>query len=203
MRTYTQGKHRFFDQLVTFMGSYVAIGLGLIAQHRGKVNQFVQRQYIIIRGRPNVSNLEFLFFPYGLMQSLVSKKWPRQLKFHDRPLKTLPENVFKIPVRLRGIGRLHAYLIMSAFVHYFQSVHPLVESKYGGQQNWPPVWNFGRVVRNAFAHGGNIKIDNPNAPPVVWRNLSYTPNQNGQQIIYRDITPVEMVLLMEDMDSIV
>jgi hypothetical protein len=203
MRIYSQKKHNFFEQLVTFMTSYVTIGLGLIVQHHGKMNRFKQRQFIVIRGRPNVSNLEFKFFPYSLFQSLYSKKWPQQLKFHDRPITTQPENIFKIPVRLQGTGRFTAYLIMSTFVHYFESIRPLVKSKYGGQQNWPPTWNFGRVVRNAFAHGGKIKIDNPNATPVAWKNLSYTYNENGRQIIYRDITPVEMVLLMEEMDATV
>jgi len=65
------------------------------------------------------------------------------------------------------------------------------------------VWNFGRIVRNAFVHGGKIDFKNKRAKPVSWRNLSYSPADNGRQIIFQDLTAVEIIILMEDMDATV
>jgi hypothetical protein len=62
------------------------------------------------------------------------------------------------------------------------------------------VWQFGRVVRNACAHDGKIRIQNPKAASVNWRTLSYSSADNGH-LIFDDFTAVEMISLMEDMDS--
>jgi len=62
--------------------------------------------------------------------------------------------------------------------------------------------NFGRVVRNAFAHGGLINIENPNSQPVSWRGLTYGPQHHGRQILYTDVTPVEVIFLMDEMDKL-
>jgi len=66
--------------------------------------------------------------------------------------------------------------------------------------NWPSVWNFGRIIRNAFAHGGEINFSNPNASKVKWKTLAYDASFNGRNIMYNDITPVETIFLMDEMD---
>ena len=68
-------------------------------------------------------------------------------------------------------------------------------------QGWPMIWNFARVIRNAFAHEGKITFRNPTAPSVSWRTLSYSPANNDRQILYQDVTAVEVILLMQDMDA--
>jgi hypothetical protein len=67
-------------------------------------------------------------------------------------------------------------------------------------QKWPPVWNFGRVVRNALSHNGSIHFENMNAKPVTWHNLSFDPTHNGRAI-FDDIDPVDLILLMAEMDG--
>ncbi len=93
-------------------------------------------------------------------------------------------------------------MIANAFVQYFEANRSLAVQKYTtNTQAWPPIWNFGRVVRNALSHGGMVDFRNPNAAPVSWRSLSYGPAQNGRQLLYQDITSVELILLMEEMDA--
>jgi hypothetical protein len=93
-------------------------------------------------------------------------------------------------------------MIESAFVRYFESLRPTIEANHTADpQQWPSALNFARVVRNAFAHGGQITFRSLTAPGVSWRSLTYTPADNGRQILYQDMTAVEIILLMQDMDS--
>jgi len=175
--------------------------MGIAAQRIGSVRAVNTHENIIIRGRPNVSGLQFAFYPHDLMQVLVKNDWPVTVELHEQPYESSVEGM---SIHITGLKRLHASLIESAFVHYFESFRPEVEAKYGTDvQSWPTEWDFGRVVRNAFAHGGKIDIRNDNAPPVAWKTLTYTSNDNGRQIIYQDVTPVEIILLMEDMDAVI
>jgi hypothetical protein len=95
-------------------------------------------------------------------------------------------------------------MIANAFVKYFEETRSLVEAKYSkNTQQWPAVWNFGRVMRNALGHKGAIKFDNTKAQPIAWKSLSYSPSDNGKSVLYQDVTAVELVLLMEDMDAVI
>lgn len=63
------------------------------------------------------------------------------------------------------------------------------------------MWNFGRTIRNAFAHDGQIEIRGPSAPPVTWKSLNYTHTDNGRQIFLHDMGEAEAILLMAEMDA--
>jgi hypothetical protein len=77
-----------------------------------------------------------------------------------------------------------------------------IEEKFGKEvESWPNVWNFARLVRNAFSHGGRIKISNPKTPKIIWRELEYDYFSNGKSIMYSDLTAVELIFLMIEMDS--
>lgn len=38
-------------------------------------------------------------------------------------------------------------------------------------------------------------------PPVHWRNLKYDFKDNGRPVLFNDLTGVELILLMEEMDA--
>lgn len=204
MRRYISTQHRFFDYLVTFLGSICCLGVGLAVQRLGQFDKFRNKEkYINIQGISHVSNLEFHFHPYDLLELLARDSWPSVIDLDEFSLSGETTDMLA-PVRLTGQLKLHAHLIESAFIQYFESVCSIVENKYSkGRQSWPEVWKFGRVVRNAFAHRGEIYITNPRASAVTWKTLTYSPANNGLQIVFRDLAPVEIILLMEDMDSAV
>lgn len=70
------------------------------------------------------------------------------------------------------------------------------------------MWQFGRVIRNAIAHNGKIFFECSKAPPVHWLTVgylvgySYSDNELKRQLLYEEITGVELILLMEDIDSV-
>lgn len=199
MLIFTKTSHRFFDDLVTFLASIASIGVAFDAHCGGNAQPFKPSEYLTLEGMAKVSNIELRFFPHQMMQTLSSNGWPADLMIEDMPLShPCPSH----PFELTGLKGLHGSMIESAFVHYFETARPLAENIYGNDPyGWPAVWNFARVIRNAFAHGGEITFKNAVAQAVSWKTLTYAPSDNGRQILYQDVTPVEIILLMHEMDS--
>lgn len=193
--------HRFFDDLVTLLCSLASLGVVFDAQRTGLTHTYTTNDYITIEGNPRVSRTEFRFFPHSLMAVLIANKWPTQIVFETLPVdKQVPAH----PLWLTGLQGVHGSMAQSAFMHYFETVRPNLETTYGtNTSNWPASLDFARVVRNAFAHGGKINFQNLNAAHVHWKTLTYSPSDNGRQILYQDMTTVELILLMEEIDSLI
>ena len=199
--TYHRSQHRFFDSLVTFIAGASSLGIALDAQKNGIAQGYTPTQYLALTGNPTVSGSEFHFYPYSLFSTLANNDWPALLVLEEYPIKQFP---VIYPLNLIGLQVVHGAMVANAFVKFFEETRSLVETKYSTEtQKWPAVWNFGRVMRNALGHKGVIKIDNPNAQPVSWSKLSYSPSDNGKPVLYHDVTAVELILLMEDMDALV
>lgn len=200
-RTYQQSQHRFFDSLVAFAASASSLGIALAAQKNGNSTGFSPNEFVALTGNPAVAGIEFHFFPHNILSTLVSNGWPTTLVLDEHPIN--PSPAFHT-LNLTGLQGVHGAMIANAFVKYFEETRSLAEAKYStNTQQWPAVWNFGRVMRNALGHKGTIKFDNPKAQPVVWRSLSYSASDNGKAVLYQDVTAVELILLMEDMDAVV
>lgn len=189
----------FFDDVVTYLGATAALALAGSLQSAGEAAPIAEEDGLVIRGRPEVSGLELEFRPLQVLGPIFAGSWPAEVDLEMRPFNgEIPPSFSKI----QGTKRFHSVNIQSAFVHYFESNRQKVESGFGADPySWPPEWNFARVVRNAFAHGGEIDFRNKKAKPVSWNSLTYGPSDNGRSIIYVDVTPVELILLMSDMDA--
>jgi hypothetical protein len=86
---------------------------------------------------------------------------------------------------------------------FFERYNQWLNEKYGRHSTeiWHPTLNFARVIRNAAAHG-SIKFLNPNAAPVSWRDLTYSPADNGKQVIGAEIQLGEVLALMFETDDV-
>lgn len=99
-------------------------------------------------------------------------------------------------------------LVADTLFSYYTRHVEAVESEWGKVEkgNWAMVWQFGGVKRIAIAHNGKIYFESRKAPPVHWLALRYSSySDNGvlkRQLPYDEITGVELILLMEDMDSV-
>ena len=60
---------------------------------------------------------------------------------------------------------------------------------------------FAWAFRNACSHDGKIHFTGQGSTPVMWRNLKYDLKDNGLSILFDDLTGVELILLMEEMDA--
>lgn len=94
-------------------------------------------------------------------------------------------------------------LVGDAFVSYYERHIDTVESIWGKERNgnWPSVWKFGWAMRNACAHNGLIYFRRKDDSGVSWQNLKYGYGDNDRQVLFDEITGVELILLMEEMDA--
>ncbi len=196
---YEKKTHGFFDDLVSYFASISSLGTNFELQQTGKAQQWLPDHYLTIEGIKSVTNCEIRFYPHDTLNTILNNSWPNEIRIQEVPLTTNPP---QHPILLTGIQKVHGSMIQSAYVHYFESYRFEIEQKFGSNpMNWPLVWNFGRIIRNAFAHGGKINILNPNSPKVTWKSLEYDSSYNGRNIMYNDITPVETIFLMDEMDT--
>jgi hypothetical protein len=100
-----------------------------------------------------------------------------------------------------GLGELIQNLFSPYFVEFYEEYRQWIFDAAGRPDFWPEVWRFGRVVRNAISHGGEVKIDRPDEKPVTWYGLTYSASDNGSVILGRIIGLGDMVALMVDMSD--
>ena len=131
---------------------------------------------------------------------LVSKNiWPLQIEIIKESLVQFARGD---PTSINCLQKVHGTLIESSFSQYYENYKLDIEKIFGKEfNNWPSEWNFARIVRNAFSHGGKIKIDNPKANKVTWKNFEYDFHSNGTTLLYNDLTAVELIFLMIEMDN--
>jgi hypothetical protein len=136
---------------------------------------------------------------YGdaLLDTITQLRWPTELRigFHGGSA-----NPTRYP-NPDGIQRLMGSLYEHAFVTYFETVRPEIEARFGAIPAWPETIDFGRVVRNAFAHGGTVEIRQGTREGSVWRGVRYTRAENGRVILYNDLAHGDVTLLMLDIDE--
>lgn len=199
---YLETKHGYFPELVRLLVALSSIGLSLEIHKGHLAPPYGSNDYLTLTGKDSISRLEISFFVGPIYQRLLSptKRMPRVLKAIKRPI----DQSVSHPLQVSKVQPIMVRLIADAFLSYYERYVNAVKRKWGKAANWPMVWQFARVVRNTIAHNGKIYFKKEKAPSVDWRTLTYSPNDNDQKrhLLYDEITGVELILLMEDMDSV-
>lgn len=197
-RLYQPGRHGFFDELVLFLASALGLGIGLDAARRGSTVPYGSHDGVELGGT-YVSGLSFVTFPAEVLTPIASNEWPKQVRLFEAPAAQVPPDG---EVTIEPSARTITLLAGAAFLQYYERCVELWIQREGQDPAlWTGPWAFARVIRNAVAHGGLLDIRNPRAPTVAWRSLQYTPADTGRLALCSDIGTVELVLLMEDMNS--
>jgi hypothetical protein len=148
---------------------------------------------------------------YGPLEIALEGKYPNRIQVDFVPsgppaleFDIWSAGINKSPQVTFGFVAIVANIMGPIFVEFFEDYRRWVGDKFGHPDNWPPVWSFARVVRNSIAHGGRVNIENPNAKPVSWYGLSYSPADNGRRIIgvrYPDLSSGDLILMMFEMSD--
>lgn len=146
--TITPQIHRFFNQLATAQAATAAFIIGCVAQGGGQVT--------FPLGSP-VSQVcmtkdeELQFEPAEVLDPISQEHpWPSEIHLTFRSSLGRPSE-FPNP---DAVQLLMASLYEHAFIAYFEKNVDAIFAKHRGKRRWPSALNFGRIVRNAFAHGG-------------------------------------------------
>lgn len=205
---YLEATHGYFPELVRILVTLSSIGLSLEVHQWRTVKPYGSSDYLTLAGKGHVSGIEISFVVGPIYQRLLSpsKRMPKYLKAIKRPIKRPIDHSVSHPLQVSKVQPIVVRLVADAFLSYYARHVEAVESEWGkvDKGNWPTVWQFGRVIRNAIAHDGKIFFESRKAPPVHWLTLKYSYSDNNlkRQLLYDEITGVELILLMEDMDSV-
>jgi hypothetical protein len=165
------------------------------------VQPYGTHQPMVLEGKQAVSGLEVHFFPRPLYDKLLSPtgRQPRFLKVVKKPISTAPPDH---PIKLRNVQLMMSRLVGDAFVSYYERHLDAVHEKWGKESDgkWHCVWHFACAIRNAISHNGKIRFKNPKHHAVHWKSLQYSYADNGRQVLFDELTGVELILLMEEMD---
>jgi hypothetical protein len=147
----------------------------------------------------NSSDDTFVIMLHWLQMHFNIGSWPNFVEYYRIPKTALlPGQSFGFRSKNTFYHRIVGY----AFISYFESQLPKIEAKHGKDRSkWQGVVNFARIIRNGFAHGGHLKIDNPTAPPETWRNWTYDKSNSGQEFFMTSdgLAIGDIILLFEDL----
>lgn len=199
---YTPQDHGFYEDLVRLVICLGSVGKAIELHATGVAKKFKTADTFAIQGKREVSGLEFHVFPRPFYDRLLSPagKQAEFVRLIKQPINPSPP---KHPIFLPNVQALMARLVGDAFVSYYERHLDAVETRWGreSQGNWPMVWWFAWAVRNACSHNGKIYIKSRDHQAIHWRNLKYDSSKNGRPILFEDLTGVELILLMEEMDA--
>lgn len=199
---YTPDRHGFYEELVRLVITLSAIGIAFELHASGAANSYGINDPLVLEGKPELSSLEIHFFPRPLYNRLLNAKENQAevVKLIKKPINRLSP---KHPIQLNNVQLMMARLVGDAFVSYYERHLDPVEARWGREREgrWPMVWWFAWAVRNACSHNGKIFIKGRDHSPVKWRSLKYDFYDNGRNVLFDDLTGVELILLMEEMDA--
>lgn len=197
-KTYTPTQ-RFYQDLVCLLGSLYSYMFAAETIRNGTPPEVIGCPDFPMNVNSAVFEREYVLYPRELLLALSQDTVPASIELHEGKV------VLRQPrVRLTSPSHKHlaSQIIEGAYLRYYENYVGRVRSKYGNDsKEWPAVWNFGRVVRNAFGHGGAIDIHNPQSPPVTWYSITYSHSDNGRQVLFNDISICDVIFLMEEMDA--
>lgn len=206
-KIYQRNKHNFFDSLTAFFVSHASYPIAFRAQINGSINSYNANDKIGFAGFPDVSNIGISLKPKNLMEIIAKDGWPTtlELEVHNLDPNKRSKNFSKMPnTKLTGLQGLFNSTAVPMYVEYYESNINKVRKKFGNDpSNWPKVWNFGRVVRNAFSHGGEVFFSNPKSKLVSWKGLYYSPKDNGRQVLFNDMGIADVIILLEEIDQVI
>jgi hypothetical protein len=191
---FTDKTHRFFKQLATAQAATAAYLIGHMYQAGGTPPKFSESSPIsqVCFTQP----VEIEFNPEETLGAFSKGIWPPviNLKSHAGSPRPVGNS------NLSAIQLLMGSLYEHAFISYFENIRAQIEAKHGTASNWPDVLTFGRLVRNAFAHGGTLDIRNDAS--ANWGGISYSRSENGRRVLYNDLSSGDLTLLMVEMDGL-
>ncbi len=133
------------------------------------------------------------------LRAVAQGKPVTQIRFaflEKKPPPPLPAGMEKTTIEGHGATTLSA--ITPIYVDFFEKYRSWIRAKFDGDPyTWPEPFNFARVLRNFISHhAGRVHFDNPNAKPVSWHKLQYSPADDGKKVVAADIDIGDLIILM-------
>lgn len=121
---------------------------------------------------------------------------PNEIEFEEYQLapKTAENEV--------NLGALNHFFFGTSqmmIVSYYEKNRRHIEDRFGKIDNWPPVWQFARMVRNAVSHGNKVNIIDGKS--ATWKGLTYSPASQGRIVINSDLFPADLIIMLRELED--
>ena len=188
---------RYFADFETYLVALHGFALVVDASVSGPASSYRPGDFVALGCKQSAE--QWIWEPSATVALLTKNISPPLAFLERRPCEQPPAHE---TLKLGALDALLYNFGQALATNFYERNLPQLKARFGaGSQSWPAVWDFGRVVRNAMSHGGKITFTNSNAPAVTWRNMSYSPADNGRQILHTDLWPGDLFNLILDMDA--
>jgi hypothetical protein len=189
-----KGKHRLHEQIFILSAVCASISTALTLKVAGapmpafQVTGFMCNQFD-----------RCVVFPFnGPIEQMLTNTIPEFFEFR---IDDQPRGVDRKPGEW-PLETMLTKVIVPFFVEFFEDHRPWLAANISKKfTQWPNVWQFARIVRNAASHAGQVNTDDPAFVPVTWCGLTYGPAQNGRRIFGGDLALADIFILMLEMND--
>jgi hypothetical protein len=136
----------------------------------------------------------------GVMECAIQDIAPKFIELNFVPVA--PVDVTNSP-RSSYFVRLFNTIGATVFASFYEAHKEWLRATYTGDaRKWPAILNFGRIVRNAVSHCGNVHFEGKTPAPGSWHHLAYSyPADQGRKLIGGDLHYPELLILMIEMSG--
>jgi hypothetical protein len=189
-----KGKHRLHDRLNNLLIVISSVGIASTYVVEGKVD-LTTISFVTLECHQYPTEIRIPFV--GPLEIALKNLEPDGIEI-DFVAKTTPTKTFA--VKSSGFKKVIGSVIGSLLSDFYEANKDWLKGNVSTDPyNWPPVWNFARIVRNAVAHDGAIYFKSPTAAPVKWYNLQYSPADNTKSVLY--MSAGDLIALMFEMSN--
>lgn len=98
---------------------------------------------------------------------------------------------------VRNMGHFVLHAISTIYVDFYEKHRTWIQTQYSRDaENWPPLFNFARMMRNFISHhAGHVGFTSPKSPSVAWHHLSYSPADTGKLVLGTDVNIGDLLML--------
>lgn len=182
-----------FRPVSTFLVSLLAFAALAETYSNGGSSPWAEDDHVVLDASAAGFRLSVLGRP--ISSAIVRNHWPTSVAF-DLSAQPTP---YDGSSQLGEFGPFIFSAMQGMFTAFYEDHVALVKAACGPSTAWPAAWSFGRVVRNALSHGGDLDIRGPIS--VTWRTLRYTQADHGKRAILADLWPGDLILLLKDMQD--
>jgi hypothetical protein len=186
---------RYFYDFMSYLVAAVGFAHAVDSVH-GAVSTFQPTD--TVRFSCKQSPAQWYWAPAALLGRLALKMDSEEIYLRRFDAPAPPPDA---TLELGALTMLFQTFAQALLTNYFERYKADIRRQYGSASEWPAVWNFARVVRNAMAHGGRISIIRADDPISTWKGLTYTIADNERDILLRDLWPGDLFDLIQEMDE--
>ena len=200
----------FFDTTIQYLNTMISASIGKYSSLGGKVADDAFNVRMIGRALD-----EDIFFPGIFLHWASTINYPiKELEIDIRPVPTEAKDSKGYDVKMADVG---AKADAIYFLESYENSKELIEKKFGKGwfRNWPAIFRFAYILRNALAHNGRWgleerssrshyqyeKFDWPRCGLTIqMRDFEGNPVDEGREAL-KDLNGVDFVVLLIEMNE--